>query len=183
MSISPWWFEFQRAPRLFSGVPFRASPNRIEIVNRKSKSVRFEGVLDVLSKQNQNVKREKQPKNMGGLQPMGCSKLCTHADNLALGNTDPPEQQAYTTIFRPREVVGPPMEVVARPTLTPRDQTLNYIEKKTSSLVLDGIMLKSSQIILAMARTPGTKARERRGRCCGSPAGYLRGIFATVLPC
>ena len=50
----------------------------------------------------------------------------THADNLALGNTDPPEQQAYTTTLRPREVVRPPMEVVARLTLTPWDQTLNY---------------------------------------------------------
>ena len=75
------------------------------------------------SKQDQNVKREMQPKNMGELQPTGHSKLCTHADNLALGNTDPLEQQAYTTTFRPREVVGPPMEAVARPTLTPRDQT------------------------------------------------------------
>ena len=44
---------------------------------------------------------------MGELQPTGRSKLCTHAGNLALGNTDPPEQQAYTTTFRPREVVGP----------------------------------------------------------------------------
>ena len=30
--------------------------------------------------------------------------------------------------FRPREVVGPPMEVMAGPTLTPRDQTFNYTE-------------------------------------------------------
>ena len=72
-----------------------------------------------------------QPKNMGELQPTGRSKLCTHADNLrALGYADPPEQQAYTTTFRPREVVGPPMEVVARPALTPRDQTLNYAENE-----------------------------------------------------
>ena len=42
-----------------------------------------------------------QPKNMGELQPTGRSKLCAHADNLALGNTDPPEQQAQTTTFRP----------------------------------------------------------------------------------
>ena len=76
-------------------------------------------VLDVVSKQNQNVKREMQPKNMGELQPTGRSKLCTHADNLALGNTDPPEQQACKTTIRPREVVEPPMEVVARPTWTP----------------------------------------------------------------
>ena len=49
---------------------------------------------------------------MGELQPTDGSKLCTHADNLALGNTDPPEQQAYTTTFRPRGVVGPLMEAV-----------------------------------------------------------------------
>ena len=47
---------------------------------------------------------------MGELQPTDGSKLCTHADNLALGNTDPPEQQAYATTFRPQEVVRPPME-------------------------------------------------------------------------
>ena len=56
--------------------------------------------------------------------------ICTHADNLALDNTDPPEQQAYTTTLLPREVVGPLIEVVARPTLTPRDQTLNYTENE-----------------------------------------------------
>ena len=49
--------------------------------------------------------------------------VCTHAGNLALGNTDPPQKQANATVIRFREVVGPPMEVVARPTLTPRDQT------------------------------------------------------------
>ena len=39
-----------------------------------------------MSKQNQNVKREMQPKNMAELQPTGRSKLCTHDDNVALGN-------------------------------------------------------------------------------------------------
>ena len=102
---------------------------KIEKKKKRNQFV-FESVLDVVSKQNPNVKREMQPKNMGELQPTGRSKLCTHADNLALGNTDPPEQQAYTTTFRPREVVGPPMEVVARPTLTPRDQTSNYTENE-----------------------------------------------------
>ena len=47
-------------------------------------------------------------KNNGVLQPKDRSKLCTHADNLALGNRNPPEQQADTTAVRPREVVGPP---------------------------------------------------------------------------
>ena len=70
------------------------------------------------------------PTNMGELQPTARSKLCTHADNLALGNPDPPGQQADTTTFRPREVVAPPMEVAARPTLTPRDRTLNYTENE-----------------------------------------------------
>ena len=107
----------------------------------------------MVSKQNQNVKREMQPKNMGELQPTGRSELLTQADIVAFGNTDPPEQQAYTTTFGPREVFGPPMKAVARPTLTPRDQTLNYTER-TSSLVLEGIMLKSSLILFALARTP-----------------------------
>ena len=73
-----------------------------------------------------------QPKNMGKLQPAGRSKLklCTHADNLALGNTDSPEQKAYTTTFRPSEVFGPPMEVMTRSTLTPRDQTFSNTENE-----------------------------------------------------
>ena len=46
--------------------------------NRKSKNENrnefvFESVLDVVSKHNQNVKREMQPKNMGKLQPTGRS--------------------------------------------------------------------------------------------------------------
>ena len=65
-----------------------------------------------------------QQENSGELQPTGRSKLRAHADNLALGNTDPPGQQAYTTTFQPREVVGPLLEVVARPTLPSWDQTL-----------------------------------------------------------
>ena len=56
--------------------------------------------------------------------------VTTHADNLALGNTDPPEQQAYTTTFRPLEVVGLIMEVVPRPTLMPLDKTVNYTENE-----------------------------------------------------
>ena len=67
---------------------------------------------------------------MGELQLTGRSKLRTYANNLAFDNTNPPEQQAYTTTFRPREAVGPPMEAVARPTLTPRDRTLNYTENE-----------------------------------------------------
>ena len=51
----------------------------------------FESVLDVVSKQNQHVKRETQPKKHGRAATYGPFKLCTHADNLALGNTDPPE--------------------------------------------------------------------------------------------
>ena len=101
--------------------------------NRKSQIVNrnqfvFESVLDVVSKQNQNVKTEIPPKNTGEVQPTGRPKLCTHAHNLALGSTYPPEQQACTTTFRPREVVGPPMEVVARLTLTPRDYTGNKLQ-------------------------------------------------------
>ena len=57
-----------------------------------------------------------QAKNNGERQPTGRLKLCTstHANHLALGNTDPPEKQADTTIFRPRVVVGPPIEMVKR---------------------------------------------------------------------
>ena len=55
-----------------------------------------------------------QAKNNEKLQPTGRSKLCTHAHYLALGKTDPPEQQADTTAIRPREVVGPPVEVVVQ---------------------------------------------------------------------
>ena len=83
--------------------------------------------MDEVSKQNPNVKKEIQAKNNEELQPTGRSKLCTHADNIALGNTSPTQQQAYTT-FRPLDVVGPPIDVVARPTLTPRDQNFNYTE-------------------------------------------------------
>ena len=80
--------------------------------------------MDEVPQQNQNVKGEMRPKNNEEIQPTGRLKPCTHADHLALGNTDAPEQQAYTTAFRPPEVVGLPMEVVVRPTLTPRVQKL-----------------------------------------------------------
>ena len=76
-------------------------------------------------------------KNNGGLRAVlnyvHRSKLCTHGDNLTLGNADSPEQQACTTTFRPREVVGPPMEVVVCPTLTARDQTFNYTQNELTS--------------------------------------------------
>ena len=84
----------------------------------------------MVSKQIQSVKREMQPENMGELQPAGRSKLCTHADNLALGSTDPPEQQAYKTIFRPWEVVGLPMEVVVRPTFDAPGSNFKYTENE-----------------------------------------------------
>ena len=98
--------------------------------------------FDEVSEQNKTVKRETQAKNNGEQKcrrkiTESCTlgavqnyRVCTHADNLALGNTGPPEQQADTMTIRPREVVGPPMEVVARPTLTPQEQTLNYTENE-----------------------------------------------------
>ena len=46
---------------------------KIEKKKKRNQFV-FESVLDVVSKQNQNVKREMQPKNMGELQPVGRSK-------------------------------------------------------------------------------------------------------------
>ena len=87
----------------------------------------FESILEV-SKQNNKVKREMRVKNNGEMQTNGPFKTtaCTHVDNLALGYTHPPEQQADTTTMRPRDVDGSPMEVVARPTLSPWDQTINY---------------------------------------------------------
>ena len=70
------------------------------------------------SKREKNYAGEKQ-RNAATYGPFKTT-VCAHADNLALGNTDPPEQQAGATTFRPREVVGALMEVVARPALTPR---------------------------------------------------------------
>ena len=139
---------------------------------------------DEVFKQNRKVKIQMQAKNNARAATYGPFKTtaCTHANNLALGNVDPPEQQAYVTTCRPREVVGPPTEVVACPTLTPRDQTLNYTENELPAS-FSRASLRSCPIIFALARTPGNKARECRGCCCGSPAGYLRGICAAVLPC
>ena len=117
---------------------------------------------------------------MQELQPTGRLKLRTHADNLALGNTDPPEQQAHTKTYRPRQVVGPPTEVVARPTLTPRDQISNYTEDELPASFSRASCRNHLQFSsLCLARRE-TKVRERRGCCCGSPAGYLRGICTAV---
>ena len=125
-----------RYPRYYiRSSTLRACPGRIEIVNRKSKSTRFRECFGRGVQTEPNMKREMHPKNIEELQPTGRTKLCTHADNLALGNTDPPEQQAYTTTFRPREVVGHPMEVMARPTLTPRDQNSNYTENEVPASI------------------------------------------------
>ena len=69
--------------------------------NRKSyieiKSV-FESDFDAVSKQNQHVKREMQPKKQGRAATYGPSKTMYNMPTIyvyvALGNTDPPEQQA-----------------------------------------------------------------------------------------
>ena len=103
-----------------------------------------------MSEQNQNLKREMRAKNNGELltyEPFKTTAVCTHAGNLALGTTDLQEQQAYTTTFRPREVVEPPM-VVARPTLTSRDQTFNYAENELpASVSRAACILKSSPVL------------------------------------
>ena len=104
-----------------------------------------------------------QAKNMGELQYTGLSKRCTRGDNVALGNTDLPEQQAYTTTFRPREVVGPPMEVVARPTLTPRDQTLHYTENELPASFSRASCWNNLQFSSLWLTRRETKARVRRG--------------------
>ena len=109
----------------------RACPNRIE--NRNV--FVFESISDEVSKQNRNVKTEIQAKKATESTTYRPITTCTHADNLALGNTDPPQKQANATKIRSREVVGPLMEVVVRPTLTPRDQVLNYTEKELSTSI------------------------------------------------
>ena len=86
----------------------------------------FESVLDEVSKQNQNLKREMQVKKCGRAATYGPFKTIYTCRQSRARQHRPPEQQTYTTTVGPREVVGPAMEVVARPTLTPPDQTLNY---------------------------------------------------------
>ena len=90
--------------------------------------------MDVVSKQNRNVKIEMQPKNMGELQSTGRSKLLRsmHTCRQSRARQHRSTGAAGTTL-RPREVVGPPIEVVARPTLTPRDQTSSlYLVLRTN---------------------------------------------------
>ena len=132
----------------------------------------------MVSKQNQIVNRETNKcsrKTWESCNLRGAQNYVRHihADNLALCNTDPPtEQQAYTSTVRPREVVGPPMEVVARPTLTPRGQTLIILRTNFQPHSRGHRAEAISSLWLARRET---KAQERRGCCCGSPAGYLRG--------
>ena len=117
-----------------------------------------------------------QAQNDGEPRPTGRSQQCTHNDHLALGNTDPPQQQADTSTIRPREAVGPPLEVVARPTLTPQDQTLNCTSTENE--------LQSSSNSLRI----GSKAGKQRLENVGAVvvvrllAIYVRGICATVAP-
>ena len=102
--------------------------SKIEIENRNH--FVFGIILADVSKQKRIGKQQDPGEKQLRAQAMGCSQLCTHADNLALGTTGPPEEQAEATTIRYREVVGPPMEVVACPTLTPRDQNSNYTESE-----------------------------------------------------
>ena len=120
--------------------------------------------------------------------------LCTHADNLALGNTDQPQKRTSATTIRSREivgpattirsreVVGPPLEEVARPTLTPRDQTLNYNKNGLPTSFSRASSLISLKLCSLRLERREAKARERGGWCRGSPAGCLRGMCAAVLP-
>ena len=114
-------------------------------------------------------------KNNGEMQTNGPFKTtaCTHVDNLALGYTHPPEQQADTTTMRPRDVDGSPMEVVARPTLSPWDQTINYTgnELPTSfSRASCWNLLKMSSLWLEGRET---KARELSWFACWLLTGDL----------
>ena len=142
----------------------------------------------MVSKQNQNVKREMQPKNMGELQSTGRSKLLRSMHTCRQSRARQHRSTGaagivYMTTFRPWEVVGPPMEMAARPTLTPRDQISNYTEDELPASFSRASCRNHLQFSsLCLARRE-TKVRERRGCCCGSPAGYLRGICTAVLPC
>ena len=96
--------------------------NIIEKRDRKSNSFRFRLKLAKVSKRNRKVKIEIQAKKATeSTTYVSRSQLCTHAGNLALGNTDTPQKQPNATAIRFWDVVGPPMEVMVRPTLTPRD--------------------------------------------------------------
>ena len=113
---------------------------------------------------------------------LGCPQLqCTHAGNLALGNTVPLQKQATATAIRSRNVGGPPMDAVARPTLTPRDPSFYHTENElpiSFSRASSSTFLKTRSLRLERRKT---MARERRGWCCGSPAGCLwRGLCGSV---
>ena len=104
----------------YSSTPsiLRVCPKRIEKRNHKSYSFRFRGV-----RTESKSEIEIQAKSNGEHNLLGPFATVHTCRDLALGNTNPPQKQANATAFRFREIVGPPMEVVARPTLTPRDQT------------------------------------------------------------
>ena len=74
-------------------------------------------------------------------------------------------------------------EVVARPPLTPRDQPVYFAEDElpTSLSMALSFFLKLGSLWLERRET---NARERRGWCCGSPAGCLQGgVCAAVMLC
>ena len=123
-------------------------------------------------------------RNAGEKQRRGCNlravqnDVRTHADNLALGNTDPPQQQAYQV----HDDISTPGGRWA----SDAGGGASHVDAPGSNFK---IMLRMNFLNNLQSSSPWvvrqeTNARERRGCCCGSPVGYLRGICcAAVLPC
>ena len=163
----------------------RACPNRIETVNLKPKSIRFRECFGRGAQTESKREKRNAAETHRELQPTGRSKLCPHAENLALGNTVHQSSRRTRRHIDPRRSLGLPWRWWrARPMLTPRNQTLNFTKSELPAIFSRAAcMLKPSPIIFALACTQGNKGPRTSGCCCGSPAGYLRGSYAAVLPC
>ena len=97
--------------------------------------------------QKTNVPRKMRAKYYGELRHNLQKTFSTMYTELALVDIYPPEQQADTTITRPREVVGPPMKTVARPSLTPRGQASTFTDREgTPNLIVKSIVLNVPRI-------------------------------------
>ena len=99
---------------------------------------------------------------MGELQPTGRSKLFTHYDNLALGNISTRAAGIHDDISTPGGCWASRGGGGASNVDAPGSNFKLYRER-TSSLALEGMMLKSSPIFFALARTPGIKGPRTSG--------------------
>ena len=124
-----------------------------------------------------------QPKNMGELQPTGRSKLFTHYDNLALGNISTRAAGIHDDISTPGGCWASRGGGGASNVDAPGSNFKLYRER-TSSLALEGMMLKSSPIFFALARTPGNKGPRTSGLllrfACWLFTGDLCGCVAVL---